>query len=123
VFSVTPRPLVTSGKDPVPVVQETGWAPGPAWRGEENIALSGIRFPDRPDRSSVAIPTELPGPLKTCSLNANLTAMLPTSRPEHYCCTFERFLFESQPETERHSGLRWRHRSGICTKHVIIIII
>ena len=27
--SVTPRPLFTPGKDPVPIVQEAGWAPEP----------------------------------------------------------------------------------------------
>ena len=53
----------TSGKDPVPIVQKAGWAPGPVWTGAENLAPSGIRSPDRPARSSVAIPTELPGPL------------------------------------------------------------
>jgi len=30
----------------------------------ENLAPTGIRSPDRPVRSSVAIPTELPGPEK-----------------------------------------------------------
>jgi hypothetical protein len=60
--SVTPRPHFTHGKDPVPIVQEAGWAPGPVWTGAENLASTGIRFPDRPARSSVAIPTELPGP-------------------------------------------------------------
>ena len=35
---VTPRPLFTPGKDPVPIVQETGWAPGPVWTGAENLA-------------------------------------------------------------------------------------
>ena len=29
--SVTPRPLFTPGKDPVPILQEAGWAPGPVW--------------------------------------------------------------------------------------------
>jgi hypothetical protein len=24
------------GKDPVPIVQEAGWAPGPVWTGTEN---------------------------------------------------------------------------------------
>jgi hypothetical protein len=48
VVSVTPRPLFTPGKDPVPVVQEAGWAPGPVWTGAENLAYTGIRFPDRP---------------------------------------------------------------------------
>ena len=33
--SVTPRPLFTPGEDPVPIVQESGWAPGPVWTGAE----------------------------------------------------------------------------------------
>ena len=49
--SVTPRPLFTPGKDPVPIVQETGWTPGPVWTGAENLAPTGIRSPDRPARS------------------------------------------------------------------------
>jgi hypothetical protein len=61
-ISVTPRPLFTPGKDPLPFVQEAGWAPGPVWTGAENLAWTGIRSPDRPAHSSVAIPTELPGP-------------------------------------------------------------
>jgi len=40
--SVTPRPLFTPGKDPVPILQEAGWAPGPVWTGAENIAPTGI---------------------------------------------------------------------------------
>ena len=36
--SVTPRPLFTPGKDPAPIVQEAGWAPGPVWTGAENLA-------------------------------------------------------------------------------------
>jgi len=39
------------GKDPVPIVQEAGWAPGPVWTGAENLAPTGIRSPVRPDRS------------------------------------------------------------------------
>ena len=46
-----PRPLFTPGKDPVPIVQEAGWAPGPVWTGAENLAPTGIRSPDRPGRS------------------------------------------------------------------------
>ena len=49
--SVTPRPLFTPGKDPVPIVQEAGWAPGPVWTGAENLTPTGIRSPDRPARS------------------------------------------------------------------------
>ena len=33
-----PRPLFTPGKDPVPIVQEAGWAPGLVWTGAENLA-------------------------------------------------------------------------------------
>ena len=36
--SVTPWPLFTPGKDPVPIVQEAGWTPGPVWTGAENLA-------------------------------------------------------------------------------------
>jgi hypothetical protein len=38
------------GEEPVPIVQEAGWAPGPVWTGAENLAPSGIRSPDRPAR-------------------------------------------------------------------------
>ena len=43
---VTPRSdRSTPGKDPVPIVQEAGWAPDPVWTGAENLA------PDRPARN------------------------------------------------------------------------
>ena len=41
----------TPGKDPVIIVQEARWAPGPVWTGAENLAATGIRSPDRPARS------------------------------------------------------------------------
>ena len=41
----TQRPgSFTHGKDPVPVVQEAGWALGPVWTGAENLAPTGIRY-------------------------------------------------------------------------------
>jgi len=49
--SVTSRPLFTPGKDPVPIVQEAGWAPGPFRTGAENLAPTGIRSLDRPIRN------------------------------------------------------------------------
>jgi hypothetical protein len=59
--SVTPRPLSTPGKDPVPIVQEAGWTPGPVWTGEKNLAhQDSIPGPSSPQ--IVAIPTELLGP-------------------------------------------------------------
>ena len=45
----TPRPSrFTLGQDPVPIVQEAGWAPQPVWTDAENIAPTGTRSPDRP---------------------------------------------------------------------------
>jgi len=38
-------------KDPVPIVQEAGWAPGSVWTGAKNLAHTGIRSRDRPSRS------------------------------------------------------------------------
>jgi hypothetical protein len=46
--SVMPWPLFTLGKDPVPIVQEAGWAPGPVWISAENLAPTRIRSPDHP---------------------------------------------------------------------------
>jgi hypothetical protein len=42
---------------------EAGLAPGPVWTGGK-FRLHRDSIPDRPARSSVAIPTELPGPPK-----------------------------------------------------------
>ena len=62
-MSVTPRPLFTPGKDPVPIVQEAGWDPGPVWTGAENLAPpTGILSPDRPDRSQSLYRLSYPGP-------------------------------------------------------------
>ena len=46
---VTPLPLYPE-KDPVPIVKEAGWSPGPVRIGTENLAPTGIRSPDRPAR-------------------------------------------------------------------------
>ena len=44
----TPHPgSLTSGKDPVTIVQEAGWAPGTVWTGAENLATTEIRSPAR----------------------------------------------------------------------------
>ena len=49
------------GRDPIPILQEAGWAPGPIWTGADNLALTGIRSPDHP----AAIPTKLSRPKYT----------------------------------------------------------
>ena len=30
--------VLLPGKDPVPIVEEAGWAPGPVWTGAENLS-------------------------------------------------------------------------------------
>ena len=42
VVSSTPRPKFTPGKDPVPILQEAGWAPGSVGRAE-NLVPTGFR--------------------------------------------------------------------------------
>ena len=46
-----PGRSLPSGKDPVPIVQKAGWAPGQVWTGAENLATTEIRSPDRPARN------------------------------------------------------------------------
>jgi len=46
-------------KDPVPIVQEAGWAPGPIWTGAENLVPTGIR--SQAVQPVVSRYTELPG--------------------------------------------------------------
>jgi hypothetical protein len=38
-----PRPgRFTPGKDPVPIVQEAGWASGPVWKSAKNLFPTGF---------------------------------------------------------------------------------
>ena len=57
-FSVTPQPLFTPGKDPVPIVQEAGWAPGPVWTGAENLAPPPPGFDPRTVQSAASCYTD-----------------------------------------------------------------
>ena len=61
VVSSTPRPHFTPGNEPVPILQEAGWAAGPVWTGGKSRPRRDS-IPDRPARNSVVTPTELPGP-------------------------------------------------------------
>ena len=65
--------VFTPGKDPVPIVQEAGWAPGPVWTDVENLAPTGIGSLDCPARSKslyqLCYPSTLlhpQGPTKLC---------------------------------------------------------
>ena len=48
--SSTPRPHFIAGKDPVPILQEAGWAPGPVWTGVKSRPHRDW-IPDLPARS------------------------------------------------------------------------
>jgi len=50
VVSSTPRPHFNPGKDPVPILQEAGWVPGPVWTGGKSRPHRDS-IPDRPARS------------------------------------------------------------------------
>jgi hypothetical protein len=59
-----PGRTLPPGKTRYPLYRRLGGPQGRSGRAE-NLAPTGIRSPDRPARSSVAIPTELPGPPAT----------------------------------------------------------
>ena len=50
VASSTPRPHFTPGKEPVPILQGAGWAPGPVWMGGKSRPHRDS-IPARPVRS------------------------------------------------------------------------
>jgi hypothetical protein len=76
-----PRPgRFTPGKDPVPIVQEAEWAPGPAWTCAKNLASTGIRSLGRPARSQSLYRLSHPGPFQGGeNLNCGLWVMTPSS--------------------------------------------
>ena len=56
------RPLYPCERDPVPTVQETGWALEPVWTGAENLAPTGIRSPDSPTVAQLLYRLRYAGP-------------------------------------------------------------
>ena len=67
----TPRPgrlLPPPRREPLPIVQKAGWAPGPVLTSAENVASTGIRSPDRPVCSQPLCPMRYPRPF--CSKSA-----------------------------------------------------
>ena len=51
----------TPGKDPVPIVQEAGWTPGPVWTGGKSRPRRDT-IPDRPARSESLYRLSYPAP-------------------------------------------------------------
>jgi hypothetical protein len=50
VVNVRARPLYPRERDPLRILQKSGWAPGPMWMAE-NLAHNGTRSPDLAARS------------------------------------------------------------------------
>jgi len=99
VVSSTPRPHFTPGKDPVPILREAGWAPGPVWTGGKSRPQRDS-IPDRPTRSSVAVPTELPGPLSfslCSSINTYKCSIFWSSDISMKACSSKVHVFQMQP--------------------------
>jgi len=64
VVSSTPRPHFTPGKNPVPILQEDEWAPGPIRLGGKSRPHRDS-IPDRPARSQSLYRLSYPAHLKT----------------------------------------------------------
>jgi hypothetical protein len=80
VVNATPRPLYPRQTDPVPIVQEVGWALGSVWTGAEYLAPTGIRSPDRPPRSESLYRLSYPGPrLRIISIIIIIIIIMPST--------------------------------------------
>ena len=65
---LTPRPgRFTAGKDPVPIVQEAGWAPGAVWTGAENLAVPSELYRPVEKESTVTFPFTVLNNKRLCS--------------------------------------------------------
>jgi len=85
--SLTSRPLITLRKDPVPTVQEAGWATGPVCTSAENLAPTENRSPDRPGRSQSLYRLSYPTHFRNKALKLIRTFCLTDDRP--YMCSAE----------------------------------
>ena len=92
-----PQPLYPREGDPVPIVQEAGWAPGPSWMGMENLAPpplpNEIWSLDQPAQSESPYKTMLSWPTilccathkdKSCHLSINLPISLYSIYKDRY---------------------------------------
>jgi len=77
VVSSTPRPHFTPGKDPVPILQETGWVPGPVWKGGKS-GPHWDSIPDRPARIQSLFWLSYPAHLLTTCNTLNDKSWTPT---------------------------------------------
>ena len=67
VVNTTLQPLYPREWNPLPIIQEAGWAAGPIWTGAGHLAPIGSRSPDRPARSEPLYRLRHPG-LRQCTV-------------------------------------------------------
>ena len=100
VVSSTARPHFTPGKYTVPILQEAGWAPGPAWTG-------GKSRPHRnstPDRRYTDWAT---GPTRNMHMPTKITNIFTTN------LIISRDILRSSFQHEMNDGFVWRTNAGI----------
>ena len=86
---MTPRPLFTPGKDPVPIVQKAGWVPRPVWTIAEDLAFTEI--PSRTVQPVASLYTDYatrPASLlsKTLKIQETFYSMWDTRSVRHMGC-------------------------------------
>ena len=99
--SNTSRPHFTSGKDPVPILQEAGWAPGSIWTGGKS-RLHRDSIPDRPALSQSLYRLSYPAHIVIVYFSLN-------TKSECVCvcvCVCERER-EERERGERERGQTW----------------
>jgi hypothetical protein len=88
-----PRPgRFTPRKDPVPIVQETGWAPGLVWMCAKNCTPNGIRSLDRPAHSQTLCRLSYLAHIMTIVQNG-ISAV--STRHQHKCCWYKSQLIST----------------------------
>jgi len=84
--------LFTRGKDPVPTVEEVGWAAGPVWTAAESLALHRDSIPDSPARSEPLYCLRYRGP----HLNKIIVGLISQSLQLHGPVIFSELRLMSQ---------------------------
>jgi hypothetical protein len=79
VANATLRPLYPWERDPVPIVQEAGWSPRPVWTDAENFVPTGIRSPNRPNRSESLYRLRYPDPQHIAIFSRKITTLFETA--------------------------------------------
>jgi hypothetical protein len=98
----------TPGKDPVPIVQEAGWDPGPVWTCAKNLAPIRIRSPDRPARSQSLYRLSYP-PRTVCHTYKIYQLNKHTMFPHYYLLrikSIQRICFICFPLALRHNTVQ-----------------